>query len=188
MKEYTKEETIKRKSLPSKVTGGQLSPNHLPAPSSEGKHIYIHVFKQRRQGTTKKLFMVMMFNDRNIYQVGLYLKDGRGSKINYLLLAFRELLKIRPDNGWQVNIISKHKLIKHLGDRNVDFSTTQKSQRFQIGMHFVWWYIHYIIHQHADRNIVIWRPMQCPSILRLLSSFLQLFNGVIENRWVFFSI
>ena len=132
--------------------------------------------------------MAMMVNDRNIYQVGLYLKDGSGSKFNFLLLTFRELLKIHPNNGWQVEIISKHKLIKHLGDRNMDFSNTQKSQRFQIGLHSVWMDIHYIIHQPTNRNIVIWRPVQCPSILILMLSFLQLFNGVVENRLVFFSV
>ena len=66
----------------------------------------------------------MMVNDSNIYQVGLYLKDRRCSKINYLLLAIRELLKMHLDHGCWIDIISKHKLIEHLGDMNVGFLNT----------------------------------------------------------------
>ena len=64
----------------------------------------------------------------------------------------------------------------------------KRSQRLQIGLYFVWWGVHYMVLQHVNRNIVIWKLVECLSILRFMTFFHWLFNGVVENRWVFFSI
>ena len=69
---------------------------------------------------------------------------GDIAKKNCLLLVIRELLKMHLDNGGWIDIISKHKLLTHLGDKNVGFSNTQRSQKLQIGMHSIGWNIHYI--------------------------------------------
>ena len=90
--------------------------------------------------------MAMMLVNETIYQVGTYLKARRHNKINCMLLAIRGLSKMFPNNGWQIDIISKHKLFRHMGGgKEVGLSNTQQSHRLQMGMHSVWWDIYYII-------------------------------------------
>ena len=74
--------------------------DHLPDSLLESKHIYIHAFKQRRQGCMRKICMVMLIVDRSICQVGMYLKARIHNTSNCMVLALRELFKLFLDNEW----------------------------------------------------------------------------------------
>ena len=99
--------------------------------------------------------------------VGKYVKWDYILKIedittNCMLLAIRDLLTILLDIGWQLDLISKNKLFKHLGSQeNVSLSNNKRLYNIQMGMSSVWWDIQHIIQHHRFWNIIIWQPTQC---------------------------
>ena len=47
------------------------------------------------------------------------------------------VVEVHPDNGWQIDIISKKKLIRYLKGSNIGDLNIKKTQRLKMGMHSI---------------------------------------------------
>ena len=83
------------------------------------KHTCICVFKNRWNGHGIRKCTVVRFAGRIYHTIEIYLTQNKCDTIQRLMLAIWTLIKLLQDNGWQINIMSKNRVLEQLGDHRM---------------------------------------------------------------------